>query len=101
MKDEAGSILSVTTKVMSLASPWFSSTSRSQSVGYDSGAQRKREFAAEMGVQSHTLRMAAEGAVAAYEQVVGETWKPFDRSVENPGASLDRKAAEAQMAAFG
>lgn len=54
-----------------------------------------------MGVQSHTLRMAAEGAVAAYEQVVGETWKPFDRSVENPGGSLDRKAAEAQMAAFG
>ena len=47
------------------------------------------------------LRMAAEGAVAAYEQVVGETWKPFDRPVENPGASLDRKAAEAQMAAFG
>lgn len=70
-------------------------------VGYDSGAQRKREFAADMGVQSHALRMAAEGAVAAYEQVVGETWKPFDRPVENPGASLDRKAAEAQMAAFG
>ncbi|MFB7146038.1 hypothetical protein ACWGMK_13015 [Agrobacterium deltaense] len=54
-----------------------------------------------MGIQSHALRMAAEGAVAAYEQVVGETWKPFDRPVENPGASLDRKAAEAQMAALG
>ena len=49
----------------------------------------------------HALRMAAEGAVAAYEQVIGETWKPFDRPVENPGASLDRKAAEAQLAAFG
>ena len=70
-------------------------------VGFDSGAQRKREFAADMGVQSHALRMAAEGAVAAYEQVIGETWKPFDRPVENPGASLDRKAAEAQLAAFG
>jgi len=70
-------------------------------VGYDSAAQRKREFAADMGVQSHALRMAAEGAVAAYEQVIGETWKPFDRPVENPGASLDRKAAEAQLAAFG
>jgi hypothetical protein len=70
-------------------------------VGYDSAAQRKREFAADMGIQSHALRMAAEGAVAAYEQVVGETWKPFDRPVENPGASLDRKAAEVQMAAFG
>jgi len=44
--------------------------------------------------------MAAEGAVAAYKQIVGETWKPFDRPVENPGHSLDRKAAEAQMSAF-
>ncbi|MGL3609061.1 hypothetical protein ACSV9I_21325 [Rhizobium sp. G187] len=70
-------------------------------VGYDSSAQRKREFAADMGIQSHALRMAAEGAVAAYEHVVGEAWKPFDRPVENPGASLDRKAAETQMAAFG
>ena len=69
-------------------------------VGYDSAAQRKRDFAADMGVQAHALRMAAEGAVAAYEQVVGETWKPFDRPVDQPGASLDRKAAAAQMAAF-
>lgn len=70
-------------------------------VGYDSAAQRKREFAADMGIQSHALRMAAEGAVAAYSQVIGEAWKPFDRPVENPGQSLDRKAAEAQMAALG
>ncbi|MBB5536248.1 hypothetical protein [Rhizobium giardinii] len=70
-------------------------------VGYGSAAQRKREFAADMGVQAHALRMAAEGAVAAYEHVVGETWKPFDRPVDNPGASLDRKAADAQMAALG
>jgi hypothetical protein len=70
-------------------------------VGYDSAAQRKCEFAADMGVQAHALRMAAEGAVAAYEHVVGEIWKPFDRPVDNPGASLDRKAADAQMAALG
>jgi hypothetical protein len=70
-------------------------------VGFDSAAQRKREFAADMGVQAHSLRMAAEGAVAAYEQIVGEAWKPFDRPVENPGQSLDRKAAAAQLAAFG
>ncbi|MDK1389635.1 hypothetical protein QN224_30120 [Sinorhizobium sp. 8-89] len=69
-------------------------------VGYDGAAQRKREFAADMGVQAYSLRMAAEGAVAAYEQVVGEVWKPFDRPVESPGASLDRKAAASQMAAF-
>ena len=40
--------------------------------GFDSQAQRRREFAADMGVQAHALRMAAEGAVAAYEKVVGE-----------------------------
>ena len=70
-------------------------------VGYDSSAQRKREFAADMGIQAFALRMAAEGAVAAYEHVVGEAWKPFDRPVDNPGQSLDRKAAAAQMDALG
>lgn len=69
-------------------------------VGYDSAAQRKREFAADMGIQAHSLRMAAEGAVAAYVQVIGETWKPFDRPVEQPGTSISRKAAEAQISAF-
>lgn len=44
--------------------------------------------------------MAAEGAVAAYEQVVGERWKPFERPAENAGQSLDRRAAELQMSAF-
>ncbi len=70
-------------------------------VGYDSSAQRKREFAADMGIQAFSLRMAAEGAVAAYEHAVGERWKPFDRPIDNPGQALDRKAAEAQMDALG
>jgi hypothetical protein len=70
-------------------------------VGFDSAAQRKREFAADMALQSHALRMAAEGAVAAYEQVVGERWKPFERPIDNPGQVVDRKAAELQMAALG
>lgn len=70
-------------------------------VGFDSSAQRKRDFAADMGIQAFSLRMAAEGAVAAYEHVVGEAWKPFDRPVDNPGQTLDRKAAEAQMDALG
>lgn len=69
-------------------------------VGYDSAAHRKREFAADMGIQAHALGVAAEGAVAAYKHVVGETWKPFDRPVETPGHSVDRKAAEAQISAF-
>ena len=62
--------------------------------------ERKREFAADMGVQSHALRMAAEGAVAAYEKVVGETWKPFERPVDNTTDTVGRKAAKAQMSAF-
>jgi hypothetical protein len=70
-------------------------------VGFDSAAQRKREFAADMALQAHALRMAAEGAVTAYEHVVGEAWKPFERPVEIPGQSIDRKAAELQMAALG
>jgi hypothetical protein len=69
-------------------------------VGYDSAAHRKREFAADMCVQAHSLRMAAEGAVAAYKHIIGENWKPFDRPVENIGHSVDRKAAAAQMSAF-
>ena len=70
-------------------------------VGFDSNAQRKREFAADMGIQAHALRCAAEGVVIAYEEVVGEAWKPFQRQVENPGQTVDRKAAELQMAALG
>lgn len=70
-------------------------------VGFDSAAQRKREFAADMALQAHALRMAAEGAVTAYEHVVGEKWKPFERTVENLGKTIDRKAAELQMSAFG
>jgi hypothetical protein len=70
-------------------------------VGFDSHAQRKREFAADMGLQAHALRMAAEGAVAAYEHLVGEAWKPFERQAENPGAAVSKQAADLQMSAFG
>ena len=69
-------------------------------VGFDSNAQRKREFAADIGLQAHALRSAAEGVVTAYEDVVGEAWKPFERTVENPGQTVDRKAAALQMAAL-
>ena len=69
-------------------------------VGFDSQSQRKREFAADMGLQAHALRMVAEGAVAAYEQVIGEAWKPFERQVEHAGETVTKKAAVAQMAAF-
>lgn len=54
-----------------------------------------------MGLQAHAQRMAAEGAVAAYEHVVGESWKPYERQAENPGQTLNRQAADLQMAALG
>ncbi|RDJ00782.1 hypothetical protein B5K05_33480 [Rhizobium phaseoli] len=70
-------------------------------VGFDSRAQRKREFAADMGLQAHVLRMAAEGAVSAYADITGETWKPYERgSIATSTASLDQKAASLQMSAF-
>ncbi len=69
-------------------------------VGFDSAAQRKREFAADMALQAHALRMAAEGTVTAYEQIVGETWKPFERQIEHAGETVGRKAAKLQMESF-
>ena len=41
-----------------------------------------------------------EGAVSAYEDITGETWKPYERTVEQPANSVDRQAATAQMSAF-
>jgi hypothetical protein len=70
-------------------------------VGFDSRAQRKREFAAEMGLQAYALLAAAEGAVAAYAHVTGETWKAYERQPEIAIPAISRQAAEAQMAAFG
>ena len=70
-------------------------------VGFDSRAQRKCEFAADMGLQAHVLRMAADGAVSANEDITGETWKPYERgAIAAPAASLDQKAASMQMSAF-
>lgn len=70
-------------------------------VGFESAAQRKREFAADMALQAHALSIAAEGAVAAYEEIVGESWKPFERQPDTSGPTVDRRAAEQQMAALG
>lgn len=68
--------------------------------GFDSRAQRKREFAAAMGLQAHALLAAAEGAVVAYAEVTGEAWKPYERQVEFGVPAVTRQAAAAQMAAF-
>jgi hypothetical protein len=46
------------------------------------------------------LCTAAEGAVSAYEHITDETWKPYERTVEQPASSVDRKAATAQKSTF-
>jgi hypothetical protein len=70
-------------------------------VGFDSRPQRKRDFAAQIGLQAHMLRMAAEGAVCAYEDITGGSWKPYNRAIAATSpVSLDQKAASLQMSAF-
>ena len=68
--------------------------------GFESKAERARQFAAEMGLQAYALMAAAEGAVSAYAHITGEDWKPYEAPAA-PISSASRQSAEAQMAAFG
>ena len=68
--------------------------------GFDSRAARARLFAAETGLQSYALLVAAEGAVDAYADVTGETWKPYEGPRLN-SQSVSRQSAAAEIAAFG
>jgi hypothetical protein len=68
--------------------------------GYESKAERARQFAAEMALQASALMAAAEGAVSAYAHITGEDWKPYEAPAA-PASSTSRQSAEAQMAAFG
>jgi hypothetical protein len=67
--------------------------------GFESKAERARLFAAEMGLQSFALMAAAEGALAAYADLTGEEWRPYEAPVA-PAASVTRKSAAVEMAAF-
>jgi hypothetical protein len=67
-------------------------------IGLESKAQRTREFAADMAMQAFALLAAAKGAVDAYAELTGEEWKAYET---RPEAQVEKKAAEAQMAAFG
>ena len=68
-------------------------------IGFDSKAERARLFAAEMALQSFALLAAAEGAIAAYADVTGETWKPYEAPLP-PAGAVSRQSAAAEMAAF-
>ena len=67
--------------------------------GFESKAERARLFAAEMAPQSFALMAPAEGALAAYAEITGEDWKPYEAPVA-PAASVARKSAAVEMAAF-
>ena len=77
---------------------------REEGSGFETAAQRKREFAAEVGLQARALLVAAEGAVSAYAHLTGEEWKPFTPPANQGAAAapaVSREAAKAQMGAFG
>jgi len=68
--------------------------------GFSSRAERAREFTAQLCMQAYALLAAAEGAVAAYKEITGKEWIPYSAANERPN-NVERKAATAQMAAFG
>jgi hypothetical protein len=68
--------------------------------GFESKAERARQFAAEMGLQAYALMAAAEGAVHAYAHIIGDEWKPYEAPVAASSSTSSKSAAE-QMAAFG
>ena len=71
---------------------------RGAPVGFESKAERARQFAAETAAQAFAMLAAAEGAVHAYAHLTGDEWKPY---VSNNQQPVSKQAADAQLAAFG
>ena len=66
--------------------------------GLESKAQRVREFAADMAMQAYAALAAAHGALDAYTGITGDDWKAYEAP---PEAGTEKKAASAQIGAFG
>jgi hypothetical protein len=66
-------------------------------VGFESKAERARLFAAEMALQFFALMAAAKSAIAAYADITGENWKPYE-SPTPPAAGAARKSAAVEKA---
>jgi hypothetical protein len=64
--------------------------------GFEDKAARARRFAAEMALQSYALRAAAKGAVLAYAEVTGETWKAYEAPVP-ASASVSRRGRDGRI----
>lgn len=69
-------------------------------IGFETRAERARDYAARAGLRAFALLAAATGAADAYAQVIGEDWKPFTSSAL-PARSVSRQAAAAELDAFG
>jgi hypothetical protein len=69
-------------------------------IGFESRAERAREFAARACVQAFALMAAADGAARAFEHITGETWKPYVAPIDD-ARPLARKAADLEMGSFG
>ena len=72
---------------------------RDAPAGFESRAERVREFAAGMAMQAYALLAAAEGAVDAYKEITGEDWKAYQAPAQGP-ATVDRRSADAQLSAL-
>lgn len=68
--------------------------------GLANRAGRAREFAASLAMKAWATLAAAEGALSAYEHMIGSPWKPYEGAQDN-GARVSRDAAAAQNAALG
>jgi hypothetical protein len=67
--------------------------------GYETKAQRAREYAAKKAMQAYALLAAAEGATIAYKEITGKEWMPYVAQAD-ASQSVSRKTAAAEMAAF-
>jgi len=72
---------------------------RDAPAGFESRAERVREFAAGMAMQAYALLAAAEGTVSAYKEITGEDWKAYQAPAQGP-ATVDRRSADAQLSAL-
>ncbi|WP_166144393.1 hypothetical protein [Methylosinus sp. RM1] len=72
---------------------------RDAPAGFESKAQRARQFAADLAMQSYALLAAAHGAIDAYLEITGEDWKPY--VAQSEGETVERKSAAAELGAFG
>ena len=72
-------------------------------LGIDGQANRVEqaaEFAAQLGLKAYAALAAAEGALSAYEHVIGSPWKPYE-GAQQDSRTIAREASDARAAALG